>query len=177
MPSDQIAPLEAIPGWEWSVGVGRRREEAFERGLAALAQFVDREGHAGVIQTHVESFEGADYNLGVWVMGRRARFKEGGLSTEQVAALEAFPGWDWGRRRGNSAVAFERGLAALAQFAEREGHAGVPQSHVESFEGAEYPLGVWVSRRRTEFRSGKLSAERTAVLKAVPGWEWNPGRR
>ena len=36
----RIAALEAIPGWIWST-----QEANFEEGLAALTQFVDREGH------------------------------------------------------------------------------------------------------------------------------------
>ncbi|SVE59590.1 uncharacterized protein METZ01_LOCUS512444, partial [marine metagenome] len=169
LPSEQAVALEAFPGWVWEAREALL-EQAFERGLAALAQFVDREGHAGVIQGHVESLEGANHNLGVWVMARRAQFKEGSLSTERVAALEAFPGWDWGKKRGNPAVAFERGLAALAQFAEREGHARVPQGHVESFEGAEYPLGTWASARRQFFKRGKMPSDQRDRLEAFPGW-------
>ncbi len=178
---EQVAALEAFPGWEWDARArGAARERAFERGLGALAQFVEREGHAGVIQRHVESFDGADYNLGVWVMARKVQFREGSLSTDEIAALEMFPGWDWGRKRGSSAAAFERGLGALAQFAEREGHARVPQSHVELFEGTKYPLGVWASQRRQFFKRGKMPSDQKDRLEAFPGWDWarkrgNPG--
>jgi hypothetical protein len=169
--TERVAALEAFPGWGWEAREALR-EQAFERGLAALAQFVERESHSRVVQTHVESYKGADYNLGVWVMARRAQFKEGGLSTERVAALEAFPGWGWGRKRGNSAVAFERGLAALAQFVEREGHARVPHGHVELFEGTEYPLGDWASARRQFFKRGKMPSDQRGRLEAFPGWDW-----
>jgi len=174
LPSEQVAALEAFPGWPWEAREVRvqRGEAAFQRGLAALAQFAEREGHAGVIQAHVESFEGADYRLGVWVMARKTQFREGSLSTERIMVLEAFPGWDWGKQRGNPAVAFERGLAALAQFAEREGHARVPQGHVESFEGAEYPLGTWASARRQFFKRGKMPSDQIDRLEAFSGWHW-----
>ena len=56
---------------------------------------------------------------------------------------------------------------------EREGHARVPQAHVESFQGAEVRLGTWVSSRRVDRNAGRLSAERIAVLEAVPGWIWD----
>jgi len=83
--------------------------------------------------------------------------------------FEEVPGWVWDRFE----AAFQEGLGALDQFVEREGHARVPASHVELFQGAEFPLGSWVGIRRTGFKAGKLSAERTATLEQVPGWVWS----
>jgi hypothetical protein len=104
---------------------------------------------------------------------RRNDFKAGRLSEERIAALEAFPGWVWDTYE----AAFQKGLGALAQFVEREGHARVLTKHVESFQGAEVSLGNWVRTHRNDFKAGKLSAERIAALEAVPGWDWNPARR
>jgi superfamily II DNA or RNA helicase len=69
-----------------------------------------------------------------------------------------------------SADAFEVGLAALRAYVAREGHARVPNGHVE----AGLRLGVWVSNRRGERKRGGLDAARSAQLAAIPGWTWDP---
>ncbi|MFE9468715.1 Helicase associated domain protein [Streptomyces virginiae] len=76
--------------------------------------------------------------------------------------------------------AFQRGLAALAQWVEREGaHRPVPRAHGEEIavEGEEEPvtvkLGVWVSN--TESRRDKLTANQHAAL-AKLGVDWAQGR-
>jgi hypothetical protein len=88
--SDRIVELEALPGWKWDPV-----EALFQRGLAALRQYVNREGDARVPQRHVEPFDGQTFNLGAWASNRRAAFKRGQLSPDSVAALEALPGWEW----------------------------------------------------------------------------------
>ena len=64
------------------------------------------------------------------------------------------------------------GYAALRAFVEREGHARVPQEHVEISDRGEVRLGWWITARRTEFRKGKLSQDRVDLLEAIPGWQW-----
>ena len=163
--ADRIADLEAIPGWEWDPF-----EADYQRGLALLRQFVEREGHGRVAQKHLEVLNGEDFNLGSWVRSRRGEFAKGRLSADRIADLEAIPGWEWNPFEAD----YQRGLALLRQFVEREGHAQVPKEHVETVDGVDYTLGGWVSRNRVGFAKGRLSADRIADLEAIPGWEWNP---
>ncbi|MEU0414347.1 Helicase associated domain protein [Streptomyces griseorubiginosus] len=66
--------------------------------------------------------------------------------------------------------AFEKGVAALAQYKTREGHLTVPRGHVEQLEdGSEVKLGVWIMNQKT--RRTKLSADKLAAL-ATLGLEW-----
>uniref|UniRef100_UPI0023810D0E Helicase associated domain protein n=1 Tax=Streptomyces sp. WZ-12 TaxID=3030210 RepID=UPI0023810D0E len=72
--------------------------------------------------------------------------------------------------------AFQRGLAALAQWVEREGtHRPVPRGHSEQItvDGEAEPvtvkLGVWLSN--TGARRDKLTSEQLAAL-ADLGLEW-----
>jgi len=77
---------------------------------------------------------------------------------------------------GKAQQAFQRGLAALTQWVEREG-AGkpVPRGHTEEIavDGETEPvivkLGVWVSN--TKSRRDKLTAEQLGALRAL-GMEW-----
>lgn len=66
--------------------------------------------------------------------------------------------------------AFERGLAALAQYETREGHLTVPRGHVERLpDGSEVKLGVWIMNQKG--RRAKLTADKLAAL-ATLGLEW-----
>ncbi|GGU14333.1 hypothetical protein GCM10010272_69200 [Streptomyces lateritius] len=72
--------------------------------------------------------------------------------------------------------AFQRGLAALTQWVEREGaHRQVPRGHAEAIavDGQDEPvavkLGVWISNTKT--RRHKLTAEQLAALREL-GMQW-----
>jgi len=66
--------------------------------------------------------------------------------------------------------AFERGVAALAQYKAREGSMTVPRGYVERLEdGSEVKLGVFLSNTKT--RRAKLTTDKLAALAAL-GLEW-----
>ncbi|MFC7472365.1 helicase associated domain-containing protein [Actinomadura keratinilytica] len=79
-----------------------------------------------------------------------------------------------GRRGRWEGAAFQRGLAALTQYIEREGAGkAVPRGHVETVVvgGEEYrhKLGVWISNTRS--RREKLTGPQRAALAALGiGW-------
>ncbi len=76
---------------------------------------------------------------------------------------------------GRTQQAFQRGLAALVQWTEREGQRPVPRGHGEevTVEGEAEPvtikLGVWISNTKT--RRDKLTPEQLHALRKV-GVEW-----
>ncbi|WP_367140603.1 MULTISPECIES: DEAD/DEAH box helicase [Streptomyces] len=66
--------------------------------------------------------------------------------------------------------AFERGVAALAQYKARTGSVTVPRTHVEALpDGSEVKLGVFLSNSKT--RRAKLTADKLAALAGL-GLEW-----
>ena len=69
-------------------------------------------------------------------------------------------------------TSWECSLAALRSFVAREGHALVPQSHVE--DGRR--LGQWVAAQRQARRRGDLGVDPAALLEALPGWSWDAAR-
>ena len=162
---ERVAALEAVPGWVWDP-----HEEDFQQGLRALKQFVEREGHARVVVTHVEVYDGDEFRLGQWVSVRRSTGTGGRLSPERTAALEAIPGWVWNAGEAK----YQQSFRALKQFVEREGHARVNPRHLEQFENEAVRLGQWVTLRREQYKSRRISPERVAALEAVPGWVWDP---
>ena len=65
---------------------------------------------------------------------------------------------------------FEVGLAYLSRYADAHGSSSPP--HSATIDG--FLVGSWVDSRRTEYRRGRLSAERIRRLETeFPDWQWN----
>ncbi|MGW1776279.1 Helicase associated domain protein [Streptomyces sp. NPDC002104] len=157
----------------------------WQRHYRVLADLVDADGVLPYIAPGV-IFEGDD--VGKW----RWRQQEPGtwaqLSTEQRERLSALgiqrseapspapAAVPTAKSQGKAQQAFQRGLAALAQWVEREGAGrSVPRGHGEpiAVDGEAEPvivkLGVWVSN--TKSRRDKLTAEQLDALRKL-GVEW-----
>lgn len=66
--------------------------------------------------------------------------------------------------------AFEKGVAALAQYKARTGSLTVPRGHVEALpDGTEVKLGVWIMNQKS--RRTKLTADKLTTLAGL-GMEW-----
>lgn len=126
--------------------------------LEALDEFIAVNGHAHVPLDHVC---GDGFKLGPWVKSVRKR--RASLRPEQVAELLA-RGMEMEPRKAR----FEAGLAALRDYAAREGHARVPYN----YEVGGYRLGLFVAKQRSRYRRDELSPERIATFEAIPGWVW-----
>ncbi|MFC9643601.1 Helicase associated domain protein [Streptomyces mirabilis] len=159
----------------------------WQRHYRILADLADTE--AGGILPDIQpgvTFEGDD--LGKWLARMREASTWAQLSTEQqerlsqlgVQPLEAPSPAPAAPRptKGPSKAqqAFQRGLAALAQWVEREGaHRPVPRGHAEEIavDGETEPvvvkLGVWTSNTRT--RRDKLTQEQLDALREL-GIDW-----
>ncbi|MFF1872992.1 Helicase associated domain protein [Kitasatospora herbaricolor] len=75
-----------------------------------------------------------------------------------------------GAAAGGGSGAFERGVAALRQYVEREQRVVVPRGHVEALEGGgQVKLGVWLSNVKS--RRDRLDNAQLAVLAEV-GLPW-----
>jgi hypothetical protein len=143
----------------------------WQRHYAALRELVRDEGQADVlpgVTVHgmdVGRFLAKNRQHAVWqglMEGQRELLEAIGvvpLPPEQEAPAKAASG------------AFERGVAALAQYVEREGSVGpVSRSHVEVLpDGTEVKLGVFLSN--TKSRRGKLTADKLQAL-ADLGLDW-----
>ncbi|MGW7260619.1 Helicase associated domain protein [Streptomyces sp. NPDC054834] len=157
----------------------------WQRHYRILADLVNADGHLPNIAPGV-LFEGDD--LGKWLQRQKNPGIWKVLSTEQQERLSALgvqpaeapsPAPAAARTtKGPSKAqqAFQRGLAALAQWVEREGaHRPIPRGHTEEIvvDGETEPvvvrLGVWTSNVRA--RRGKLTREQLEALRKL-GMQW-----
>jgi hypothetical protein len=153
--AERIAELEAFDGWCWDA-----REQSFQDGLAAYLAYVEREGHPQIPREHWEG----TIPLGKWMKQRRKEYRDKKIKAHYIVALENSDQWSWDPHD----QWFEDALTILKRYAARTGTARLPLTHIE--EG--FRLGSWASARRTDYRDGRLSAERVAALEALPGWAW-----
>ncbi|MEV7225279.1 Helicase associated domain protein [Streptomyces sp. NPDC093681] len=151
----------------------------WQRHYRVLADLVDADGGLPEIQPGV-LFEGDD--IGRWLQRQKNPGTWAQLSTEQQQRLSqlgvkpveapspapAAKGATNGQ--GKAQQAFQRGLAALAQWVEREGARPVPRKAVETLpDGTETKLGIWYSN--TKARRDKLTEEQLVSLRKF-GVEW-----
>ncbi|WP_329166862.1 Helicase associated domain protein (plasmid) [Streptomyces sp. NBC_01717] len=177
---ERAAQLEAIdPDWNcpWPLD--------WQRHHRVLADLVDADGVLPAIDPGV-LFEGDD--LGKWLQRQKHPGTWAQLSTEQQERLSALgvrpleapapaPSAKPSAKGPNKAqLAFQRGLAALAQWVEREGaDRPIPRGHSEQItvDGETEPvtvrLGVWISNTRA--RRDRLAQEQLDALREL-GVEW-----
>jgi hypothetical protein len=77
---ERAARLEALPGWHWTESYTAR----WERSFAALAKFIDREGHMDVPGDHVED----GVRLRSWIGNQLTIHASGKMPDERIARLD-----------------------------------------------------------------------------------------
>lgn len=172
--AEQIAVMEAVPGWMWDRDMARWRDTfrlvanlAAERGT--LAQPADEDSIYAGLRNH-EQGRGP---LGSWVAEQRQLHRDGMLPAERARMLEALTGWRWDAGLPADDVAM---VQALRVFGEFNGHTDVPEAHIEDG----LPLGRWVWAVRRRRLTGRLhpalaeeiDAASPRVRKGATTWNW-----
>lgn len=157
LPVQLATRLELLPGWEWTVV-----EDRWARGLRAANEYVNEHGT-------LDELDAATVVNGVslahWIRRCQEDYRAGALSTAQVDALLALPGW----HPVGDDERWEQGMQALRRYYVEHGSAAPPQKAV--IDG--FALGMWVHNRRRQHRVGRLSDARVFELESVPGWRWS----
>lgn len=150
------------PGWpaEW------------QRHYAAVRELVADEDQADVMPG--VTVHGMD--VGKWLARQRQHLVWTALMDgqrellEQLGITPSAPEPEEPAKPSTPVGAFERGIAALAQYKARTGSLTVPRTHVERLEdGTEVKLGVFLSNSKS--RRAKLTADKLQALAAL-GLDW-----
>ena len=162
----KVEELDAAFGDDWKIT--KRSVLTFEQNLQRMKAFIQANGN--VPTRRQKDADGV--KLGVWVHNRRKDYREGVLTEEHIAALEAVPQWSWVSEHDNM-FSFEDNVELLKEFVQETGR--LPSAREKGLpEPERINLGRWVVVKRMEKREGKLSHERVAALEGVPGWVWDP---
>lgn len=173
----QQAGLAAIPGWLW--WARQRANVKWDQRLQQLEAFARQQGRlprrtAGKAKPYLPG----EQELGRWMNAQHQRYKgqKGAqLSTEEVTALEAVPGWAWAHfvqqpwdERRQQVEEFVQQHGRLPRFGAGKSSPFVP---------GERQLGQWCNfqrqRRKGNIHCGPpLRVEQQAALEALPGWWW-----
>ncbi|MFF5790406.1 Helicase associated domain protein, partial [Streptomyces sp. NPDC012693] len=174
--AEQLAAIDEDWNCEWPLD--------WQRHYRVLADLVDADGSLPDIAPGV-IFDGDD--IGRWVKRQKSPGTWAQLSTEQqerLTKLGVQPGQAPApapaaprstKSPTKAQAAFQRGLAALTQWVEREGDRPVPRGHGEQIavggeaEPVTVKLGVWLSN--TKSRRDRLDAGQLAAL-AELGMDW-----
>lgn len=155
--AEQVARLEAIPGWRWA-------DPTFEANVEALLDLATRDGNISKITGKNRKF--GELDLWQFIQTQRGKYRLGQLEANKKETLQAIPGWVWNTKD----VEWEELLAATKSFITTEGR--LPKKE-ESYQ--DLNVGRFVSRYRTRFRKGSLSEEKVEALVTLPNWSWEAG--
>ncbi|MFD5234840.1 Helicase associated domain protein [Streptomyces qaidamensis] len=151
----------------------------WQRHYVALRELVrDEKGQAGAVEVlpgvtvhgmDIGKWLARQQTLKVWQAlhdGQRERLEQLGITPPPPAPEAEAPA----KLSTAPVSAFERGVAALAQYKARTGSLTVPRGHVERLEdGTEVRLGVWIMNQKG--RRAKLTTDKLTAL-ATLGVEW-----
>ena len=137
-----------------------RDADTWCRGMQEFAVYKAMYGTALV----PKGYEAADFKLGMWVKQVRSMKSRDKLSKEKIKQLDDV-GFVWDADEHK----WQQGIQKLEEYRSEQGDLLVPYFHVTS-DG--FNLGKWVSNRRTEKSSDKLSKEKVKQLDEM-GFVWD----
>jgi superfamily II DNA or RNA helicase len=154
--ADRITILEAIPGWSWAAHDYSDSVSEFR----AMRELLGRDPRE-------TSSDADERRQAVWLFIQRRNKKKNKLSADRIAMLEAIPGWSWAAHDYSGAVSEFR---TMRERLGRDPSQG-------SLEKKERRQARWLSQQRNLKKNNKLSADRIAMLEAIPGWSWGKARK
>lgn len=116
------------------------------------------------VPTNFKSKDGK--HLGNWVLRQRQLYKSNSLTDEQVKKLNSI-GMDWMHRVDRI---WENGFLEAKNYSEEYGNLSIPKNYRTE---TDFPLGIWIQRQRSLYKSNKISENRIKRLTDI-GMNWNP---
>lgn len=153
--------IARLPGWTWTPKEDRdavmlQAAEAYEGDFSELALAV------------VKTLSPEQRELRDWCKEQRSARKGELLSPDLEARLAALRGWEW----DPGFKEYQRRVELLRPLIGEYYKGWLPNSY-RAEDGT--LLGQWLADQRTSHGAQRLSAERAALLSALPGFDWKQG--
>ena len=153
LPQDRAEALDVL-GFDWDPC----RERDWEEMFTALVEYKRVRGDCNVPPEWPEHLK-----LGRWVSTQRKEKKNGCLSEQRIARLNAI-GFVW----VSFAAKWDKSYQQLVEYKNTYGHCNVSQKWKEN-----PALGKWVSDQRKKWRDKNIDQEKIDLLNAL-GFVWQP---
>jgi superfamily II DNA or RNA helicase len=160
--TERSAELEAIPGWEWEADAYTWEEQRNHW----ITQYEKLQRAPST-----KSKETDEKRAGHWQSNMRRVKKNGTMTTERSAELEAIPGWEWGTERDETYTWEEQKQNWITQYEKLQRTPSQTSKDTE-----ECRAGKWQNNTRMVYKKRKMSQECIAQMEAIPGWEWGMER-
>ena len=155
---DRIERLEKV-GFTWDSS-----EAHFEKGFYETLLYKKSSGNPNALRFY-KTADG--YSLGIWQSTKRASYKKGNLSLEQIRRLNEI-GFIWKIFEKK----YEKGFQETLLYKNSTGNPNALTNYVT---GEGYRLGSWQSNQRINYNKGKLSTDRIKRLEDI-GFKWGKKR-
>lgn len=152
----RVQLLERLDGFTWTPN-----DDRWHHHLEKVRAFTSEHGRLPARRD--------DLAAAAWLASQRFLLRAGQVRPGRAEELASLPGWTESLAAADrNRAAWAERVAELERFLEGDGC--YPDPHAE--DPAEVELARWVTSQRKAHRGGDLSAQRTAVLVALPNWRW-----
>jgi len=123
-----------------------------------LERYADQFDHSVVLP----KFQYESFNLGNWVGTQRINYKKGLLTQKKISKLNAIKRWSFAPDTDKFMEFFEIIKKHIKDVDYIPKHSSYNQRKLMS----------WVSKRRSQYKSGEISQEKIDLLNSLKQWSW-----
>ena len=143
--------LEALPQWSWDP-----IEDSWETMFSKAQSLPSTSTYSKNGKLPIELVQ--------WFSDQRERYRMGKLSESRTQLIESLTDWQWSPAKTQWKLVFDE----FKDWAEHNSTNRIPKKiYFAGING-----NTWVQNQRTNYRTGKLSVERIALLESINGWAW-----
>ncbi|MEU6353591.1 Helicase associated domain protein [Streptomyces sp. NPDC047072] len=159
--AERTAALESL-----GVKLVRAFERGWQQGVAVARLYHAEFGHLNIQARHTfTDSNGEEFRLGAWIAKVRERRASGKLTDDRISELDAL-GMIWDVKE----TSWRDHYTAASEFFRAHHHLEIPSKHVTD-PPKELRLGSWISRQRTDYKKGTITAARIKELDEI-GMRW-----
>jgi hypothetical protein len=157
LPAQYISKLQSLPDFNFDAV-----KQSWLSSFYKLSKFMAKNGELPSIL----SYDINEIELFIWARTQKFLYSKGCLEKYKVDLFKDLYGWVWDMLREH----WHKMYSELKKFLNNN-NGKCPSVH--SKDQHEKKLGVWATNHRSQYKKGKLSANRVYKLNSIDGWRWD----